>query len=1118
MQKLNDGRYLFSASDLVHFLGCNHSTVLDLRSFTEKLEKAEDSASNKLLQEKGFQHEAAYLKSLQDAGKKIVEIPKDLTLVERARLTKEALEAGVDVVFQGVLYSHPWRGDADFLVKVAVPSKLGSYSYEVVDTKLARHPAPKHVIQLCVYADLLSDVQGQKPRNMYLILGDGTQVKLKVDDFFYYYQHAKKRFESFVAAPVANSYPEPCQHCQFCSWRDMCSAQWSKDDHLSLVANIQRSQSDKLRAAGITTVAALAVLPADARVPDLNPDVFERLRSQAILQKHKQQTGKDKVELISFPAGRGFERMPVPDSGDLFFDMEGDPLYPDGLEYLFGVYTLVEGKPSFRAFWAHSHEEEREAFREFMAFLDKHLALYPNAYIYHYNHYETTALKRLACRYALAEEQLDNLLRQQKFIDLYKVVRESVRVSESGYSIKNMEVFYMDKRSGAVATAADSIVSYNQWRETQDDTLLKQIVDYNEIDCISTHKLRDWLLGLRPDGGTYFTGPVSEEEQATTGRKDWEIEYEECQKRLLSAAPEGEMALRQRLAHLLEFHNREAKPQWWASFERQDKSEDEIIDDNECLGGLVAYGSPAPEKRSMVYTYRFPPQDCKLRAGSSVRNVETRELIGTIFELDADQGFVSIKRSKDKDPLPHSLSIGPQGPVNAKEIRAAVYRVATEVIAGKGNYKAVRDILNKAAPRLLGKAAGSPIIGTGDLQVETLNAVAALDNSYIFIQGPPGAGKTFTSAHVVVELMRRGKKVGITANSHKAIHNLLDKIEEVAAEKNFTFRGIKKSSAADEETVYSGLCIKSEAKADNINTGAQLLAGTAWLFSDARFNDCLDYLFIDEAGQVSVANVVAMGTSAKNIVLVGDQMQLGQPIQGVHPGEAGLSILEFLLGEHATIPPDRGIFLDKTRRLDPSICGFISEAFYDGRLEAHADNIYRQLMLGGLPEANKGIHFQSVQHKGCSQKSAEEGAVVDKRYLEIIGRPFQDKDGTKRPLTANDVLVVTPYNVQVNHLKSVLPNGARVGTVDKFQGQEAPVVLVSLVTSSAEDLPRNIEFLYSKNRLNVALSRAQCLAMVVMNPRLLEVPCKTIEQMKLVNTFCWLEQYILDSELHARAA
>jgi uncharacterized protein len=434
--------------------------------------------------------------------------------------------------------------------------------------------------------------------------------------------------------------------------------------------------------------------------------------------------------------------------------------------------------------------------------------------------------------------------------------------------------------------------------------------------------------------------------------------------------------------------------------------------------------------------------------------------------------------------------------------------VAEALIAGGDRYPALMDLLAKSSPRIAGKPAGEPIVSGANLQAEAIDAVRRLDGSYLFIQGPPGSGKTYTSAAIIIALLREGRKVGVASNSHKAIHALLDEVEARAARADFQFEGIKKGSG-DEESQYSGRCIRTETKTENIDLSAQLIAGTAWLFAHPRLDRVLDYVFIDEAGQVALANVVAIGTAARNIVLVGDQMQLGQPTQGVHPGDAGLSVLEFLLGEQATIGPDRGIFLPNTRRLHPSVCRFISDAFYDGRLHPDPENENRNLVfrtpVDGL--RSHGIQFVAADHEGCSQKSDIEGTIVRELYGRFVGQEFRDKDGSIRPVTGQDVLVVTPYNMQVNYLRSVLPQGARIGTVDKFQGQEAPIVIVSMVTSSAEDLPRHMEFLYSRNRLNVAISRAQCLAVVVANPRLLEYPCRTINQMKLVNTFCWLHHY-----------
>lgn len=997
MQQTSKRHYLFSASDLVHFLACQHSTVLDLRNFSEQLEIAEESVVNQLLQAKGHEHEVNYLNKLKNEGKSVIEIPKKESLSERVRLTKEALNSAVDVIYHGTLYTNytesktegeSWSGEADFLVKVDHPSKLGNFSFEAIDTKLAKHTEPKHIIQLCSYSDLLANIQGVIPQQMHLVLGDGALASFKVSDFSYYYTHAKRRFVAFINEQTHNSYPLPCQFCSFCRWQEFCHNKWQQDNHLSLVAGIKSSQIDKLNSSGIYTVKELANLINNAKIAGISQDVINRLSAQASLQSHKLTTGEDKFAILPLQQERGFNRLPLPIKGDLFFDMEGDPLYPNGLEYLFGIYYLPNNASDyvFKAFWAHDHEQERETLRCFIEFLSNHLAANPNAYIYHYNHYETTALKRLTSRYAIGEEHLDNLLRKQKFVDLYKVVREGIRISEPSYSIKNLEVFYMGKRNSAVATAGDSIVVYNQWREIQDDKLLEQIAECNEIDCISTQKLRDWLLTLKPSDCAWFNQEERSDDGCQGGgeplvrhseRKDWEIEYEDYRNRLSEVIidKQDDKILQSHIVDLLEFHNREGKPQWWALFDRKDKDEDELIDDTECLGALNLIGQPEPEKRSLIYSYNFPAQEYKLRSGDMVINAQSMETIGSIIEIDDSSGLVRIKRGVDKEPLLSKLSISSGGPISTDGIRAAIYRVADSIIQNEAEikYMAIADILNKSIPRIKGIEAGSDIVPNISLQ-NISKVISNLDNSYLFVQGPPGSGKTYTSAHVIAHLLENGKKVGIAANSHKAIHNLLDKIEEVAKEKSLRFNGIKKSSTGI-ETIYEGNCIRSQANGKNINLNTtQLLAGTSWLFANERFDNYLDYLFIEEAGQVSLANVVAMSTASRNIILVGDQMQLGGPIQGVHPGEAGKSILEFLLGNDSTIPADRGIFLSHTRRLTPSICKFISDAFYDSRLNVEPNSNKRQLLFeASFSIAAEGIKFLATTHSGCSQKSIEEG-------------------------------------------------------------------------------------------------------------------------------------------------
>lgn len=292
-------------------------------------------------------------------------------------------------------------------------------------------------------------------------------------------------------------------------------------------------------------------------------------------------------------------------------------------------------------------------------------------------------------------------------------------------------------------------------------------------------------------------------------------------------------------------------------------------------------------------------------------------------------------------------------------------------------------------------------------------------------------------------------------------------------------------------------------------TGCNLVAGTSWLFSRASFDQMLDCLIVDEAGQFSLANALAVATSSQNLVLVGDPRQLAQPSQGTHPDGAGASALEHLLGNHDTMPETRGIFLDRSHRLHPDICRFVSEIVYEGRLSADPE-CARQRIGGSGAHSGSGLRWRPVDHAGNRTSSLEEADVVAQLHAELIGQAFTNRDGETRTLTVEDVLVVAPYNAQVSLLKDKLPPGVRVGTVDKFQGLEAPVVIVSLTTSSFSEIPRGMEFLYSRNRLNVAVSRAQALAIVVGSPLLLSVRCNTVEQLRLANGLCRLVELAED--------
>jgi len=1100
-----NGSVLASASDVVSYLGCAHRTTLDLVHLDTPLEKAPDDEQMQLVQDKGRAHEAEFLGRLRASG--LVEIADDASLEEKLERTREAMRAGAEVIYQAALREGQFIGHADFLRRVEGKSTLGGWRYEALDTKLALKTKAKFLIQLACYSDLVAAAQGVLPERAHLALGDGTEVHFRVQDYAHYYRNVRDRFLKHVAERPP-TYPEPVEACALCHWRSRCAAQWEADDHLSRVAGIRRQQVRRLEAAGIRTMAALGVATEGTRVARMADETLAKLRAQARLQAEARRDGARRHELLEGAPFRGFARLPASSEGDLFFDIEGDPFEQDGLEYLFGVVCRDGGEWTFRRWWAHGRAEERVAFEGFMDFVAERLERFPDLHIYHYAHYEPTALKALMSKHGVREVELDDLLRGERFVDLYRVVREALRISEPGYSLKDVEKFYAPPRKGEVASAEASIVYYEKWRETKEQRLLDEIEAYNRFDCDSTRGLHGWLLRLRPPGLGWFTGRGTEEEEEKRQERsaktlEHEAALESYRERLTGSAaahlPEKERELRELVFYLLDFHRRADKPGWWEVFARRDMDEEELVEDAECIGAMTldAGTRPRPVKKSMLYTYRYPEQEFKLKAGDDCLRTDTAEPAGSIESLEEANRILGLKVGPSRPRPPERLSIGRPGPLGGAKIRPALFRFADALVAGERRYRALHDLLLRERPRVRGQGGGGV----------TLEDVSRMDESCLYIQGPPGAGKTWTGARLVVELLEQRKRVGISSNSHKAIHKLLAEVERVAVEKGVRFRGVKKASGQDAETKFEGRLIENVfVNEEAIRSGVQLLAGTVWLFSDPGLDQALDYLFVDEAGQVALANLVAMGVAAKNIVLLGDQMQLGQPIQGVHPGRSGESALEYLLDGLATIPADRGVFLRDSWRMHPDVCGFISDAVYDSRLEAEAANANQRLVLGRGADArlkSTGLVFVPVAHDACAQKSEEEAAVVKELYASLFAQRYVNRKGEEKAMSAENILVVAPYNMQVNLLKRVLPEGARVGTVDKFQGQEAEAVIISMATSSGEYLPRNIEFLYSKNRFNVAVSRARSLAVLVASPKLLEVSCATPEQMALVNTLCW---------------
>lgn len=1090
----------------------------------------------------------------------VVDAPSPVErLRARVAATRQAIDSGTDVVFQATFLDERdpqlwWRGHADFLRRThdAHPD-TGRPAYEPEDTKLARHVKPGALLQLALYAELLEQVQGVAPRDVHVVLGGQTTETVPLRHVAAYERLARRRFATAVADPPA-TYPEPVEHCAVCRWRSTCDAQRRADDHLSLVAGLGREQSRKLAAAGITTVGALAgvaELPRDAWpvVDRLGDATYDKLVFQARLQVAASGVdGPPPYELLpiarsdaddgdALGSDRGLEALPEPDAGDLYFDIEGDPFVDGGLEYLFGVAWRDGDGFAFQPFWGHTRAEEKAAFEALVDLVVERRAAHPGMHVYHYAPYETTALKRLMGVHGTREAEVDQLLRGKVFVDLYQVVRHGLRVGVESYSIKKLEPLYMEARADAITDAASSIVEYERYLDERDPAAGQQILDdieaYNRTDCESTGLLHAWLEERRVEAADTFGFEPARQvpPRAEVAAADDDA-AEPGVAELLAALSERLLAgvdldaaelgaddeARWLLSQLLHFHRREDKPAWWRYFERVAGYEPGSLDDDpDCLNGLVYEGVVGTVQRSEIHQYRFDPgQEHKITATRPVydpatqrRKVETGErapTVGTVVELDAVDGIVQLKRGKGSAvPHPHDLipdEIVPSGPLKIA-IQVVADSVADHGTDTAGPYRAVRDLLCRRPPRLRGVTPGERLRRAGEGTREAASRlIAELDDSYLPIQGPPGTGKTFTAAHAVVDLVEAGRRVGITANSHAVVTHLLDGVMACAVERGVPVRALQKaddgkgSTRADVDVVGN-----AEVEAALASGEVDVVAGTAWLFARDALDQALDVVVVDEAGQLSLANVVAAGRAARNLVLVGDPQQLAQPMTGSHPPGVGVSALDHVLGGDATIADHRGLFLDRTWRMHPDITRYISELAYEERLGAEASCAQQTIHGDGLV-AGSGIRWVPVEHHGNRLSSTEEAEHIAALVDDVVGRHWTNGKGERREVALGDVLVVAPYNAQVHLLAQHLPRGARVGTVDRFQGQEGAVVIVSMTASSVEQVPRGMEFLYSTNRLNVAISRARALTVVVASPALLVAPVRTVDQLRLVNGLC----------------
>ncbi|TDT76151.1 uncharacterized protein DFO47_10958 [Arthrobacter sp. AG258] len=1181
---------VFSASDLVAASECEYRT---LRILDEKLGRAPKAEfpvdeMQKRAGELGDRHEQTVLASLvakygpwdASRGSGVYSLERGLNLRGELQAkhaeTELALRSGADVVFQATFFDGEFLGYADFLVNEAAGTGNPG-RYEVWDTKLARHAKVGALLQLAAYGDQLLGMGLDPSPVVTLVLGtrvgdDWLRSSHSLPDLLPVFRERRRRFRYLTAGHRAKDAPVRWQqpgivHCGRC---DYCAEQVTRHRDLLMVAGMSVVQRRKLHAAGVTTVDQLAAMPA----PDAQGSLT-RLRAQARMQlgldtaagsRTFMKDGQPHTVSYTVLADHAVGSLPAPSAGDIFFDFEGDPLWQDpatgawGIEYLFGVIeapgTDPAKEPAFRPFWAHSRAGERRAFLAFLDYVEKRRATYPDMHVYHYAAYEKTALRNLSLVHQAGEDTVDDWLRQGLLVDLYATVKHSIRISEASYSIKKLEPLYMgdNLRSGDVKDAGASVVAYAAYcaardagRRDEADAVLASISDYNRYDCLSTLRLRDWLLEIAPTAVPDTRSarlPVNTAEPARAGGPpaattpignpppddlpDAPDETpEELQLRgYLSALPDDrpwtddERAVAM-VAAATGYHRRERKQFWWQHFDRVEApvenwadqrnvftvSSAEVISDWALakprermrtrvlqLRGTMTEGSDFRVDSNWCRLYEAPGPE-GMAAPNATPQAKAYAFKTRIHDLAAAPDnpehtiiTISERESGKVAAYPHlPIALTEDTPIPTDNIEAAIAELARTVGSTVPGLPAQPglDILRKVPPRFRSMGAPAGVRHLPDGTVDYAGAIAAslrdLDTSYLAVQGPPGTGKTHIGAHVIGELVRAGWKVGVVAQSHNVVENLLcraveaGRVDPSLVAKKLAAPHSVPWTATDERDVGRMLAAP----------GGCLVGGTAWTMTGKEVPaGSLDLLVIDEAGQFSLANTLAVSRAAKRLLLLGDPQQLPQVTQGAHPEPVDESALGWLAAGHATLPASLGYFLADTWRMHPELCRAVSNLSYDGKLQSAPAAGQRE--LDGLPP---GVETVFVNHSGNATASKEEAEEVVRQARRHLGLKWTSgPDAGSRPLEQQDLMVVAAYNAQVHLVRRALAEAGlpevKVGTVDKFQGQEAPVVFVSMACSAVAEAPRGAEFLLNRNRINVAVSRGQWRAVIIRSPEL----------------------------------
>ena len=757
---------------------------------------------------RGLEHERNYVSRLSAAGKRIVDLSEINAREEGLAATLEAIRTGAEVIVQGAVGNERWYGRPDVLLRVDSPSALGLWSYEVADTKLAADTRAGTILQLGLYCDLLADIQSLGPERFYVVTPDyADPVKAyRVNDYAAYFRLLRSRMEAVVEGDddtlAAVNYPEPVDHCDVCPWSAPCSSKRRRDDHLSLVAGITRTQRRELATQNIMTVAELGntPLPLTFKPRRGAKELYVRIREQARLQVEARLADAPVFELIQpIEPEKGLCRLPQPSPGDLFLDLEGDPFAGEnGREYLFGLVSLSDaGQPLYQARWALTSTDEARAFSEVVGLIMDAWMSHPGMHVYHYAPYEPAALKRLMGRFAEREKDIDSLLRAGRFVDLYAVVRQGVRAGVERYSIKSLEPLYAFTRGVPLLDANRSLRAMEQALELDlPDLVTPEIRDtiqgYNEDDCVSALHLRDWLESLRTGleaEGQEVPRPQPKESEASENVTEREQRVTALRTRLLEGvslepgARDADQQAKWLLAYLLDWHRREDKSSWWEYFRLLDLPEEDLFDEPRAIADLefaerveAILSKKGKPTGSVIDRYHYPIQEMEIQRGDELK-LKTEKKFGEVVHVNRGEHSIDIRKGPRMAEV-HPHSVFAHKHINAEVIEDSIFAIAESFARGDAERLAVRLLRAEAPSTTSGTFENRPGETAVDFAVRAGNDLV---ETVLAIQGPPGAGKTFTGAQMICALVAQGKRAGVIATGHSVIRNLLDAVAEAAA-------------------------------------------------------------------------------------------------------------------------------------------------------------------------------------------------------------------------------------------------------------------------------------------------------------------------------------------------